>query len=71
MFQGEPKGETIKSEKNVIYVEILLQSSRFSFTIHPLRKINNARTIPKRITLGQTSIRSVCEEMGSLEKRII
>ena len=27
--------------------------------------------LPRRITLGQTSIRRVCEEMGSLEKRII
>ena len=27
--------------------------------------------LPRRITLGQTSIGRVCEEMGSLEKRII
>ena len=35
MFQGEPEGETKKPERYIIYVEFLLQSSRFSFTIHP------------------------------------
>ena len=29
------------------------------------------RNVSRRIILGKTSIRSVCEEMGSLEKRII
>ena len=34
MFLGEPEGETKNSERYVIYVEFLLQSPRFSFTIH-------------------------------------
>ena len=71
MFQGEPEGETKKPGRYVIYVEFLLGSSRFSFTIHPEEKVNATRTVPRRITLGQTSIRKVCEEMKSLEKSII
>ena len=35
MFPGEPEGKTKKPERHVIYVEFLLRSSRFNFTIHP------------------------------------
>ena len=38
------------------YVEFLLRSSGFSFTIHPKGKANSARTLPKRIILGETNI---------------
>ena len=67
MFQGEPVRETKKPKRHVIYVEFVLRFSRFSFTTHPYGKVNTARTMPRRITLRETSIRRACE-LYDLEK---
>ena len=56
MFQGKSEGKTKKPERYVFYVEFLLRSSGFSFTIHPKGKANSARTLPKRIIWGETNI---------------
>ena len=70
MFQGEAGGETKKTERYAIYVDFLLQFSSLALPFILKGKLT-ARTVLRRITVGQTSIRRVCEEIGSLEKIII